>query len=1003
MPLAVLILGVWPVLASPPAPAEPPDELQFVRLGPEQGLAHNTSTSIIQDRQGFIWITTDDGLNRYDGYEFKHFRLDPGLGRSNVFKELCEDAQGDLWVGSRGGLLRFDRSNETLEMVDLELPESAAPDTEVRAIQEDANGWLWVAVGSEIFLRERAEESFRHIGSVAADPGEDVELVLALRPIDDGAWVLSGDRLTRMVALSRLGSDGTVERHAHPEPRARGRSFFVDRLGKFWIAAARWGSMVDQVTDEFPSGIPASAAVEVIRRSEDGSLWMGTSEGLFRLRPDGGSLEHFPLGESFQEQYVTDLIFDRAGSLWVTTLAGVLRHDPGMRPFTYIGEGGNDRFSLSSGAVSDVVGDEDGFLWVGTFGGGLNRVDRRTGQVDRYRNDPSDPGSLCDDVVWDVHLDGSGTLWVGTSTGVCLLDRRTGRFRPLSNPLLPDGLANVRRVDDGPGGTVWVGLSTGGLFEVDGETLEWRSLAREESNLMALEVVSETEAWAGYYTGVLVRINPSSGATERYELVGSDGARLAYSGIYDIWRDSEGSLWLASDSGLMRFWPDSGRVDLGIAADELPGTVCFSIVGDDRGRLWIGTNQGLARFDPTAPAGERVRVFALADGVGNIEFNRGAIHKSPSGEMFFGGMTGLTIFQPDRVDTNPPAPPPVVLTDISVQGDGGERQVGPWRLERVTLGPGDYSVSFQFSALDFILPSRNRYAFKLEGLDPDWVESGTRRFARYTRLPPRSYTFRVKASSGFGDWHEAGVSLPVTVMPPFWQTWGFRLAVFALVATLLYLAHRLRLRRLLELERMRLRIATDLHDELGGELSSIALSSAMARRKEYLEEPERRRLEEIEASSHKVASSLRDIIWYINPEHDSLPTLVQRMRGTATQLLGDLDWTFEGDDAATAGAMTMVARRDLYLIFKEALTNVIRHAEAEKVAVRLELRGNQLRLEIEDDGVGFEEGRAGEGKGIGNMRRRAERVGGALKVASSPGGGTRISLEYPLASSRGGG
>ena len=1001
MRVVTLTLGISLILVSRAAlPAAAAGEFRFVRLGPPHGLAHNSTSSVIQDSQGFIWIATDDGLNRYDGYGFEHYRLDAGSEGSNVFKKLHEDSRGELWVGSRSGLLRFDRSSESFEPIDLGLGGRTTSDSQIRAIEEDSQGRLWIAAGPEIFLRAADTGTFRHLGSVAPSPEHAGEFVLALKATERGAWVLSGDHAFRMTALSRFETDGSRERIEHSEQRVFGRALYMDADDELWFSAARLGPTLPSVTARFPQEIPWTAGVEIIRRADDGSLWIGTTNGLYRMGTDG-ALEYFELGDSFQEQCVLDLQFDRVGSLWIATLAGVLRHDPGRSPFEHLTHDPSDASGLSGATVSTVLEDPDGVLWVGTFGGGLSRVDRAAGRVDWFRSDPSDPTSLCDNEIWESHLDEAGRLWLGTPDGVCLFEPQTRRFRRLASPLLPEGPADVRRIDASPGGRVLIGLSTRGLFEVDPATFEWRLLHREEGNLQSLEMAGGSKIWAGYATGVVLRVDRRDGSVERFELATAAGERLSSLWIYDLLQAADESLWLATARGLLRFWPDTGVLQPGIAADELAGTVCFSIEVDDHGKLWIGTNRGLARIDPSAPHGQRVREFGRGYGVGSVEFNRGAVHKSPSGELFFGGMTGLTFFHPERLESISP-PPPVVLTDVSVLGDSGERDILPGKREELTLTAQDYSLSLQFAALDYLEPSSNRYAYRMEGLDPEWVDSGSRRLARYTSLPPGSYTFQVKAWNAHEGWQTQAALLPVLVEPPYWKTWWFRLAAVALVAGLLSVAYRLRVRRLLELERVRLRIATDLHDELGGELSSIALSSSIASRTNYLREPERRRLEEIEATSNKVASGLRDIVWYINPEHDSLTAMARRMRESASMILGDLEWTLQADSPAGTDSMTMVARRDLYLIFKEALTNIARHAQATRVTIRLERHGDRVRLEIEDDGVGFEDGDSADGVGIRSMRRRAKRVAADLEIVSEPGGGTRIRLDYPVTRSRGG-
>ncbi len=746
-----------------------------------------------------------------------------------------------------------------------------------------------------------------------------------------------------------------------------------------------------------PQEIPASVGVQVVAEADNGAVWLGTTgDGLYRMeRDDPASLEQHRLGSTWQENYVLDLLVDRAGSVWASTLAGVWRHDPGARPFRHLGAQTEGQPGLAAPAVSAIRQAGDGDVWIGTFGGGLARLDLATGALRTFRHDPADPGSLCDDTIWALHPDRAGRLWVGGGEALCVLEPETERFEPVAVPRQWERPLDVRLLGE-IDGSILVGFSLHGLYALEPDSRQFRPLLRLGSQLTSLESIGPTDLWVGYHTGLLVDLDSRTGRYETIELEDAAGRRLSHLTIYDIESAPDGSLWLATAGGLARYEPQSGRLDYPIASETLPGTVCFSVRLDRFGDLWVGTNQGLARLDPATVDEGTGSVFDLADGLGNIEFNRAAAFESESGLIFFGGMTGLTMFRPEEVRPNP-VPPPVVLTRLSVLGREGERSIVPRGLDHLILTPDDRAVSFEFAALNFIASEKNRYAYRLDGLDPDWVEAGRRRFARYAGIPSGEYVFRVRGSNNHRVWSEEPVALPLSVLPSFWQTVWFRMLVVAAVALVLYVAYRMRIRRFRELEQMRLGIASDLHDELSGELSAIALSSAIARQRDYLEVPERHRLAEIESTAREVIDGLRDLVWAINPEHDSLSATVGRMRSTAAQLLDGVEWSFEEEWTSGDDDLSMKVRRDLYLVLKEALTNAVRHADAGCVAVRLERRQQRLELIVEDDGGGFEPATMKAGSGLESMRRRAERIGGELVVESSPGEGATIRLGIPLA------
>jgi signal transduction histidine kinase len=448
--------------------------------------------------------------------------------------------------------------------------------------------------------------------------------------------------------------------------------------------------------------------------------------------------------------------------------------------------------------------------------------------------------------------------------------------------------------------------------------------------------------------------------------------------------------------------PTTGALTAFTTHDGLPGSAVYSVLEDGRGRLWLGTNQGLSCFDRHLPAAQRFRNYTVSDGLGSTEFNRHAAVLRADGSMVFGGMNGLTLFHPDRVRDNPYVPP-VHLTRIEVASRDGVRGLQPEAVSELQLWPRDKTFGFEFAALNYTAPERNRYAYRLDGFDADWVHAGTRRSCQYTNIPPGSYVFRVKGSNNDGVWNEQGASLPVVVHPAFWQTWWFRALVAAIVAALVWAGYRYRALRRLEMQRLRLRIAGDLHDDVSSDLSGIAMVADMVQGKTYLEEAERRDLVEVRDTALNMVDGVRDIVWYIDPEHDSLESMVIRMRTVAATLLRGIGFDLVTDLPGRSIAVPMAVRRDLYLIFKEALHNVVRHAGAERVVIELAIAGGRLRLRISDDGCGFDVETAKGGHGLRSMRRRAAEIGAELHLDSVKGSGTELRLEVDLARSRDGG
>ncbi len=420
----------------------------------------------------------------------------------------------------------------------------------------------------------------------------------------------------------------------------------------------------------------------------------------------------------------------------------------------------------------------------------------------------------------------------------------------------------------------------------------------------------------------------------------------------------------------------------------------YGILSDADHRLWLGTNRGLSRgvFSGSEPP---FRNYGATDGVGNTEFNRHAAYRGADGTLYFGGLDGLTYSSPHAIDENVLVPP-VVFTSIETASREGVRPHNPRGLKRLDLTYRDYSLAFEFAALSFTNPARNRYAYRLERFDRDWIDAGTRRFARYTDLPPGDYVFRVRGSNNDGVWNQEGVSLALSIAPPFWNTWLFRAAMVVAVLLAAGAAYRARVTRLVEIERLRFRIAGDLHDDLSSNLVGIALLGERLQQGPHVGAAERRQLNRISETARTMVQDLRDIVWLVDPSRDHLEDLLGKMQDLAATLLPSVEWVVRTDPVGATGRVALAVRRQLYLAYKEIMHNIARHAQASRVTVELTVQDGEFLLQVGDDGVGFEPGAATAGFGLRSVRQRVEELGGRLDLTSAPGRGTSVAVRVPV-------
>ena len=474
-----------------------------------------------------------------------------------------------------------------------------------------------------------------------------------------------------------------------------------------------------------------------------------------------------------------------------------------------------------------------------------------------------------------------------------------------------------------------------------------------------------------------------------------EGAR-----IYDM-QASGTRLWLATGLGLLRVDTQSGKVKHFRPHQADAGHVFYSLQKDANGNFWVGTNRGLLRFDPTASTGRQFRHYDARDGLRITEFNRRSRSVDAEGQLLLGGIGGVVRFDPARARKAAPAPIPRV-TRALVWNRGGDRSVDPDADDLLSVAADDLTVALDFAAPGFRRAGHVRFRYRLDGVDADWVDASGARSARYPRLAPGDYRFRLQAGNVEAGWRDADRDLLLRFQPAWHESWLFR--VPALLALLLagWALYRWRVARLLEMERLRTRIAADLHDEMGSELAAIGMSASMLGQRDQLPADDRRRLAGVAESAQKVADAMRDIVWYVNPEKDNITALGERLQILARRLFGEDGVTVHNGWRNDDAELPMATRRELHLICREALTNARRHANASHVELRLEREAEGLRVRIIDDGQGFDPSAAADGNGLGNMARRAAAIGASLAIDSQPGQGTQVvvTLTHPRRGAR---
>jgi len=1018
--LWVLYLGAPAVWALPPTAHAP--ALLFHTFTTADGLSQNSVATMLQDRRGFLWLGTQDGLNRFDGAGFQVFRNDPqhpgGLS-SNYILSLAQDHQGNIWVGTGGGgLCQYNPVSGKFRVFRTKPNEPGRiADNFVRVVFCDREGRIWVGTEEGLHRFEKNGKITGRIQHRASDQAEvrRNSIRVITQAADGTLWVGTGEGL-----VSQLDPrTNQLVPHSRWQSASAITSLFPDAEGGLWVGTEADGVVHLGSRNEAPQvfradptrlGSLPSNNVRTLLLDKRGTLWVGTAMGLSRYRAQDKAFDTFHHvqydARSLPGDVVQSLFEDRAGLLWVGTENGLSSFDSQPAVFA--------SYPISSrggGPLWAVFEDEAGRAWVGTESEGLVCYDPRTGERRAFRHDPKDPGSLSEDFVRALWLDRRGRLWVGTqSQGLNCLEPGSTRFRHFRHD--PDDATSIsddfiRALYEDAQGRLWIGTEHG-LNRYDTATGKFTRYQHDPQNPTSLSnnfvrVIRQDrngQLWVGTGGG-LCQFDPQAGTFRAYLANNRQANTLSSNFVRSILEDQRGTLWVGTEGGGLCRLDDrkTGKFTTFREPQGLPNDVVYALLEDPKGNLWLATNKGVASFEPHT---KQFHNFDTRDGLVQDEFNAGAYYCGQSGRFYFGGVSGLVVFRPGEVRFNN-TPPPVVLTNFRKFNEAVDLDTVITERRVIRLSPRDYFFSLEFAALNYRRPDKNRYMYQLENFDPSWVSAGTRREATYTNLGPGTYTFRVRATNNDGVWNQAGTALTIVVEPPWYQTWWFRVLGSWGVFGVLFFAYRVRVRQLLAMERVRHGIARDLHDDMGSTLSSISILSQLARDHQQHQRHEQasRLLEQIGDSSRRMLDAMDDIVWAINPAHDSLDDVTARMRRFASEVLESrgIDFTFRVAPSVQGLRLDMQARREFFLLFKEAVNNLAKYAKAQEAAINLAYERSRLILKVEDDGVGFDPNAPAQGGGNGmvNMRARAAALKGTLTIQTAPGQGTKLELSIPLA------
>ena len=968
----------------------------------EQGLPHKSIRALAQTRDGYLWTGSEDGLARFDGVRFVTFDRQDGW-QPGAVSALYGDSHGALWIGTaERGLTRLQAGRFTTFTTHEGVPAGA-----ITALAEDGEGQLWV--GAESGLAVWREGRFVRLTALTAL--DDKPITTLFKDREGNLWIgVRGAGVFRFRSGQLIPLADASVKDLLQDPLC----LLVDQGGRIWIGAGDDFVLCRDGDQWRRYRIPRHSDrryVSALAEEPDGTVWAGSvGEGLFQFK--SGKLTAINASSGLSDNLVASLLVDREGKLWVGTDSGLNRLQR-KSLFVFSQEEG-----LGHGTVLGLAEVVPGVVWAAKPGDGLYRWEGRTfSRLNAAGLPPRDPQ------VSGLLVARDGSCWVACARG--LLRFKDPQAVADESRLM--GLTNLTVIalaEDLEGG-IWAGTREGELWRLGQGQWAQKTNVWQNHAVTALVPDKDGSMWIGTEGKGIYRIR------QDVRVHFDRGAGLLSDSIRTLYLAADGSLWIGTaGGGLSRL--KNGRINTFTTREGLPDNTISQILKDDAGRLWLGGSRGIACINAReldeltngAITNLHPQVYGRTDGLPAEECASGffpAGLKTKSGLLWFSTLKGIAVADPRHHPTKALAPT-VVLEEVLVDGvpmrelaldrpRADSQDHGESGSETLRIKPGRHRFELQYTGLSFDALDQMRFRYRLEGLDSDWVEAGTRRTAFYNYVPPGDYRFRVIACNGNGVWNETGAGLALTVSPYFWQKgWVIVLAAVGLLVSVggtVRIVEKRKSQRRLErleqeraLERERTRIAQDLHDEMGAKLCRISFLSEHARRSDGTSVEVQQQIDSISDASREVLHSLDEIVWAVNPKNDSLEHLVSYLGQYAQDYFQMTGIECELDIAPQfpAHPLSSQVRHHLFLAAHEAFTNILKHSGATRAKVTMSCRDASFELTVVDNGRGFDpaarkSGSAGatdSGNGLRNMRQRLADIGGRCEIKSHPGQGATI-------------
>jgi len=997
---------------------------QIERLTMENGLSHNNVYDILRDKNGFMWILTLNGLDRYDGYSCKHYAY-PGF-----FFKLEEDSRGFLWLcDENAGVSSFNPvTGKFTQYRHLAGNSNSISDDRCFSVLPDKN-FVWIPTHNGLDKLDLSTGAFIHYKHNPNTTSIRSNFVTSCCLDENGkVWVTTDepgidclDPSTGNVQHYDFGSKSSMTSDATSgiygvKKGKNGNLWIAGRENTFFCYNTRTGKCQQFYFPGTMSVKGKGQATCFLTEDTKGNLWfMSETGGLCHFDPRSGAYSILDEVKSLNTPLGVPINFfeDNNREMWMATEYGVFIVHNGTENFVSYSHGSNPS-SLSSDVIWSFLQDTKRNIYVGSEN--VDLFDAKTNSFSKINI--ASGGREKGNYVWMMYEDDKHILWFATMNGLVSYDPFTKKYAwYVYDPADSTSVSaqSVTGIIQDANGKYWCTTWGGGLNEFNPATGKFRSLKKDgrknslsTNSLSMMMLDAKGILYMGGWKGGLILFDPATKQFKSYLHDEDDPESISSDIVTGFVPGKDGIVWVTTNGGgLNAFQPSSGKfrsftVKDGLRSDGLSGIL------EDNGDFWITCSKGIIRFSPPKKPFDQsatfnFRNYDVSDGVPSNNSFCFALLKDKDGKIFVGTQDkGFYTFKPASLTHNSFVPP-VYVSGINIYN----KPVIAFASDSILKEPVEHArhldldyrqneISFEFTALNYDHPEKNQYEYMLEGYDITWIRTDAKkRYAYYTNLEPAEYVFKVRGSNNDGIWNMSPATLSISISPPFWKTGWFRILVALAVVGAAYAFYRYRIGQVLLLQRIRNKIAADLHDDIGSTLNSISIYSGLAKK-----DPSQTQsaLDMIGESSRKVIESMSDIVWSINPENDSFDKIILRMRSLSYHLLNatQIEFTFRADESLDQVKLPMEKRRNFYLIFKEVLNNLVKYSRASRASVLLTCDERFVTCIIRDDGVGFDTSLQFNGNGLNNIRKRATEMNAQLHIESAIGKGTNIELNLKL-------